>query len=177
MQEDELCRKAKVLRVAEIDVSNLEAVLHAFGLTLHFVGIDEEIPGSYWGDCEAGLIQNRLYLRPDTPVHSALHEACHFICMDDARKLALHTDAGGDFEEENAVNYLEILLGTTLGEVGFERITVDMDAWGYTFRLGSARAWFEQDAEDARAWLERRGLLAALDAFVAPEVSRAGIRS
>ena len=177
MLEDELCRKAKVLRLAQIDVSNLEALLHAFGLALHFVVMDEEIPGSYWGDCEAGLIQNRLYLRPDTPVHSALHEACHFICMDDARKHALHTDAGGDFEEENAVNYLEILLGTTLAEVGFERITADMDAWGYTFRLGSARAWFEQDAEDARAWLERRGLLTALDAFVESGVSRAGIRS
>jgi hypothetical protein len=34
-----------------------------------------------------------------------------------------------------------------------------MDAWGYSFRLGSARAWFEQDAEDARAFLEARGLL------------------
>ena len=29
----------------------------------------------------------------------------------------------------------------------------DMDAWGYTFRLGSAKAWFHQDAEDARDWL------------------------
>jgi len=159
MQEDELCRKAKVVRVAEIDGSNLEALLHAFGLALHFVAMDEAIPGSYWGDCEAGLIQNRLYLRPDTPVHSALHEACHFICMDDARKQALHTDAGGDFDEENAVNYLEIVLGSRLKDVGYARITTDMDAWGYTFRLGSARAWFEQDAADARAWLEIRGLI------------------
>jgi len=30
---------------------------------------------------------------------------------------------------------------------------------GYTFRLGSARAWFERDAEDARAWLVKRNLL------------------
>jgi len=37
----------------------------------------------------------------------------------------------------------------------------DMDAWGYTFRLGSTRAWFERDAEDARAWLAARGLLQA----------------
>jgi hypothetical protein len=34
----------------------------------------------------------------------------------------------------------------------------DMDDWGYTFRLGSAAAWFEQDAEDARAWLVEHGL-------------------
>jgi hypothetical protein len=28
-----------------------------------------------------------------------------------------------------------------------------MDAWGYSFRLGSTRAWFESDAADARDWL------------------------
>ena len=37
----------------------------------------------------------------------------------------------------------------------------DMDAWGYTFRLGSARAWFEEDADDAREWLLTRGLIDA----------------
>jgi hypothetical protein len=35
----------------------------------------------------------------------------------------------------------------------------DMDAWGYSFRLGSARTWFEQDAEDARNWLIQHGLI------------------
>jgi hypothetical protein len=35
----------------------------------------------------------------------------------------------------------------------------DMDAWGYTFRLASARAWFESDAEDALAFLFERGLI------------------
>jgi hypothetical protein len=35
----------------------------------------------------------------------------------------------------------------------------DMDRWGYTFRLGSARAWFERDAEDARTWLLQRKLI------------------
>jgi len=34
-----------------------------------------------------------------------------------------------------------------------------MDEWGYTFRLGSARAWFENDAEDARAFLVQKNLL------------------
>ena len=29
----------------------------------------------------------------------------------------------------------------------------DMDEWGYTFRLGSAAAWFSRDAADARRWL------------------------
>ena len=35
----------------------------------------------------------------------------------------------------------------------------DMDAWGYTFRLGSAQAWFERDAADARDWLRSHGLI------------------
>jgi len=34
-----------------------------------------------------------------------------------------------------------------------------MDAWGYSFRLGSAGAWFARDAEDARAWLVDQGIL------------------
>jgi hypothetical protein len=34
-----------------------------------------------------------------------------------------------------------------------------MDAWGYTFRLGSAARWYAEDADDARQWLLERGLL------------------
>jgi len=34
----------------------------------------------------------------------------------------------------------------------------DMDRWGYTYRLGSTRAWFEQDAPEAQAFLRERGL-------------------
>jgi hypothetical protein len=29
----------------------------------------------------------------------------------------------------------------------------DMDSWGYSFRLGATRRWFEEDADDVRAWL------------------------
>jgi hypothetical protein len=36
-----------------------------------------------------------------------------------------------------------------------------MDAWGYSFRLGASRAWFEQDAQDARAWLNQHGIIDA----------------
>ena len=122
-----------------------------------------DIPGSHWGEPEAGLIGDRLYLRPDTPVHSALHEACHYVCMDPARRAGLDTDAGGDYDEENAVCYLQILLAGELEGFGRRRMLADMDAWGYTFRLGSARAWFEQDADDARAWLLRHGLVDASD--------------
>ena len=49
----------------------------------------------------------------------------------------------------------------TLPQCGFERACADMDEWGYSFRLGSTRAWFEQDAADARSWLLEAGLLSA----------------
>jgi hypothetical protein len=116
------------------------------------VAADGPIPGSYWGESEAGLVGNRIYFRPDTPLHSVLHEACHFICMDDVRRAQLERDAGGDYDEENAVCYLQIMLAELAG-TDSQRMCSDMDAWGYTFRLGSARAWYEQDAQDARRWL------------------------
>ncbi|PID61494.1 MAG: hypothetical protein CSB44_06775 [Gammaproteobacteria bacterium] len=39
---------------------------------------------------------------------------------------------------------------------GREAMFRDMDAWGYSFRLGSARRWFEEDAEDALRFLKDR---------------------
>jgi hypothetical protein len=56
------------------------------------------------------------------------------------------------------VCFLQITLAAQLG-LSMETICKDMDAWGYTFRLGSAQAWFTQDAEDARAWLVQHGVL------------------
>ena len=50
------------------------------------------------------------------------------------------------------------MLADALAGVGRERLMRDMDEWGYSFRLGSARAWFERDADDARAWLAARAL-------------------
>jgi len=116
------------------------------------------IPGSYWGDEEAGLIGNRLYARPDTPLHSILHESCHFICMDEERRATLDTDAGGDYDEENAVCYLQIVLADRIRGYGSAACMADMDRWGYSFRLGSARAWFERDADDAVEGLRARGI-------------------
>lgn len=147
-----------MLTVGDIDVRGLSELLGGFGLALVDTDAGAAIPGTYWGEPEAGLIGASLYVRPDTPVHSALHEAGHFICMDAARRARLHTDAGGTLLEECAVCYLQIILGGRLADVGRERMQRDMDAWGYTFRLGSARAWFERDAEDARAFLTARGL-------------------
>ena len=137
----------------------LRALLAPYGLEVRVVPADEAIPGSYWGEPEAGLIGSVLYLRPDTPLHSALHEAAHFVCMTPERRAALERDAGGDDAEENAVCYLQILWADRLPGVGRTRLMADMDAWGYSFRLGSAARWFEEDAVDARAWLASRGLL------------------
>ena len=148
-----------VLRFCDCDQSSLIKLIQQLGLQIHLIECGSDIPGSFWGDEEAGLIGNALYLRLDTPVHSVLHEACHFVCMDDERKAKLHTDAGGNTDEENAVCYLEILLADAVPGMGRSRIFKDMDSWGYSFRLGSAKAWFENDAEDARLWLQRKGLL------------------
>jgi len=147
-----------VLRLADIDPADLRSLLAAHGLAVDCLAPTADIPGSYWGESEAGLVGDTLYVRPDTPLHSALHEACHWLCMDAGRRRSLDTDAGGDDVEEGAVCYLQILLADRLPGVGRARLMQDMDAWGYSFRLGSAAAWFESDAEDAQAWLRSRGL-------------------
>jgi hypothetical protein len=79
--------------------------------------------------------------------------------MDQQRRENLDTDAGGGYEEENGVCYLQILLSQHIDEMGKERMFRDMDEWDYSFRLGSSRAWFEQDAEDAVEWLQQHGLV------------------
>lgn len=147
-----------MLTIHDVGLAVLRQIIEPHGLSL--VPVDEAgpIPGSYWGEPEAGLIGDHLYLRPDTPVHSALHEAAHFICMGAERRRTLDRDAGGDVAEETAVCYLQILLADGIPGMGRDRMLADMDAWGYTFRLGSARRWFEADADDARDWLVARGL-------------------
>ena len=148
-----------VLTCNDIDLNNLQQLLGKFGLQIEHVAGKQEIPGSWFGDSEAGLIGNTLYVRNDTPVHSALHESCHYICMDESRRKDLHTNAGGGYDEENGVCYLQILLADFINGFGRQRAFQDMDEWGYTFRLGSSRAWFEQDAEDAQAWLQQHQLI------------------
>ena len=140
----------KIKNIPDLSLSKL---LSRYSLKLETVNADQDIPGSHWGDSEAGLIGNTLYVRADTPVHSALHEACHYICMDSERRQSLHTDAGGDFDEENAVCFLQILLSDQVTGNNSEQLMKEMDDWGYTFRLGSASEWFYRDAEDARQWL------------------------
>lgn len=148
-----------VLRLADIDRIAVESLLARHGLSLTLVADGEAIPGSFWGDDEAGIIGHAVYARGDTPVHSVLHEAGHLIVLPPERRSSIHTDATDSIAEEDAVCYLQIVLGGVLPGVGRERIMADMDAWGYSFRLGSARAWFERDAENAKTWLIEHRLL------------------
>jgi hypothetical protein len=150
-----------VLLLNATDRVALALLLGRFGLQLTLVAPGQGIPGSYWGHSEAGLKGERLYARLDTPVHSVLHEASHYICMTPERRAGLDRDAGGTDLEESAVCYLQVLLADEVPGIGRARLLSDMDAWGYSFRLGSTRAWFEQDATDARDWLCRHGVIDA----------------
>ena len=147
-----------VLRLADIGFAAPAALLARHGLTLQRVPAGAPIPGSYWGDDEAGIIGTTVHARDDTPVHSLLHEACHLLVLPPERRTAVHTDATDSVEEEDATCYLQILLADELPGVGRVRLMADMDAWGYSFRLGSTRAWFERDASEALAFLRARGL-------------------
>lgn len=149
------------MRLAGLDRVAVARLLDRYGLVLRLVPLDAPIPGSYWGDSEAGLKGSTLFARPDTPLHSVLHEASHYVCMTAERRAGLDREAGGDDLEECAVCYLQLLLAAELPQYGLSRALSDMDDWGYSFRLGSAQAWFERDAGDARAWLLQQGLIRA----------------
>ena len=145
--------------MADLPAQALQNLLSPYSIQIELVPNNNAIPGSFWGDSEAGIIKNKLYVRPETPVHSALHEACHYICLDTDRRNNLDTDAGGDYDEENAVCYLQILLGAKLPGCSADTLMKNMDSWGYSFRLGSASAWFHEDAEDAQQWLLKEQLI------------------
>ena len=150
-----------VLLLNATDRVALALLLGRYGMQLTLVVPGDAIPGSYWGHGEAGLRGERLYARLDTPAHSVLHEASHYICMTPERRAGLDRDAGGTDLEESAVCYLQVLLADQVPGLGRARLFSDMDAWGYSFRLGSTRAWFEGDASDARDWLQQHGLIDA----------------
>lgn len=158
---DPAASPAAVLRLSGIDRVDVALLLSRYGMDLRLAAPEQTIPGSYWGDAEAGLERNVLHARLDTPLHSVLHEACHYVCMSPERRVGLLRDAGGDDLEESAVCYLQILLADHVRAAGRERLMRDMDSWGYSFRLGATRIWFETDAADARDWLRAEGLIDA----------------
>lgn len=151
-----------VVKLAALGLRGVGDLLGRLGLRLVVVAEGEPLPGSYWGAPEAGLSGDVLYARLDTPVHSILHEAAHYVCMEQARRSGLNGDAGGDDPEECAVCYLQVLLADLLpAPMHRARMYQDMDSWGYSFREGSAAAWFAGDGREARAWLTAHDLMDA----------------
>ncbi len=148
-----------MLLVGDLSRTVLTALLERYELELIVQPDDATITASFWGESEAGIVGKTVYVRDDTPVHSLLHEACHIICMDAGRRDSLRGDAGGDDIEEAAVCYLQVVLADWIEGAGSDRIMRDMDDWGYSFRLGSTRRWWNEDAADAHGWLASEGLL------------------
>lgn len=158
-----------MLTLSDIGFEPPARLLARYGLRLARVADGEPIPGSYWGDTEAGIIGATVHARGDTPVHSLLHEAGHLIVLPPQERARVHTNATDSIEEEDAVCVLQVLLGEALPGVGGARILADMDAWGYTFRLGSAAAYFHSDADAAWQWLAARGLVDPIARTLAPD--------
>jgi hypothetical protein len=150
-----------MLFVSDVPRSAILSLLQRYSLDLHLVEDGVAITSSFWGDSEAGIVGTTVFVRADTPLHSLLHETCHVICMSKDRRSSLDRDAGGDDLEESAVCYLQIVLADHVEGVGRDLLMQDMDAWGYSFRLGNTRDWFQSDAEDAKEFLMNHGLLDA----------------
>ena len=148
-----------VVELRDLTPNAVDKLLSAYGLELIRLMPGAEIPASYWGAPEAGIAGHCMFARDDTPVHSFLHELSHYVCMTPERRTALWRDAGGDDEEECAVCYLQVLLADRLPEVGRQKLLVDLDVWGYSFREGSAAAWLSGDGVAARRWLADNGLI------------------
>jgi hypothetical protein len=142
-----------VLTCADLTPSYVSGLLARFGIAQLRVSRGSAIPASFWGAPEAGIRGSSVYLRDDTPAHSLLHELGHIVCMTTERRAVLDRDAGSDDDEECAVCYLQVLLADYLPGFGRQRCFDDMDAWGYSFREGTACRWFFGDGRSARAWL------------------------
>lgn len=147
-----------MLLVSDLTFDSVAELLGRYGISIELIAAEQTILGSYWGEPEAGIIGDRVFVRRDTPVHSLLHETCHIACMTPQRRQMVKGDAGGSDIEECAVCYLQIVLADELPGAGRKQLMQDMDDWGYSFRLGSTRRWFNEDAGDAQAWLRTQGL-------------------
>lgn len=145
--------------VSDLPAAKIAKFLALYGLYSRQFPLHLAVPFSFWGSPEAGRRGNCLYVRADTPLHSLLHESAHFVCMPSNLRHQPSIDAGGNAIEESACCYLQLLWSTHLSPFTLSRHCQDMDAWGYSFRLGSAQRWFEEDAEDAHRWLVCHGII------------------
>ncbi len=92
----------------------MERLLSRYRIAVEWLAECAPITSSFWGEPEAGIVGQRVFARPDTPVHSLLHEVCHIICMTPERRDALSGNAGSDDLEESAVCYLQLILADLL---------------------------------------------------------------
>jgi hypothetical protein len=168
-----LAESSGVIRVREIAADAITALARRYSIDVVFLEDCASIDDSFWGAPEAGSSHAGLRLRPDTPVHSLLHELCHIVCMTPARRQSFERDAGGSDAEECGVCYLQVLLSDELPGFDGARCLADMDAWGYSFREGSAAAWFAGDGREAREWLREHALI---DGDGAPTWKLRGVR-
>ena len=76
-----ILREPEVLRLRDVAGCDVVALLARYGLRFERVADGAPIPGSFWGESEAGLISSTVFARDDTPLHSLLHEACHLIVI------------------------------------------------------------------------------------------------
>ena len=142
-----------MIRYQDLSPDAIQALFVRYGIVIQCVQQDQDIPHSFWGSPEAGRLVETLYIRADTPIHSLLHESGHYICMPGAQRKQRVVDAKGSAMEENACCYLQVLLADRLEGYDREQLMKDMDDWGYSFRLGSAKSWFTEDAEEVKKWL------------------------
>ena len=146
-------------RLNNISPMAVSALLSRYQLQISQVAADCAIPYSFWGTPEAGRNLSTLYVRADTPIHSILHEAAHYICMPAAQRDHAQIDAMGSTAEENACCYLQIVLADHIQDMSRHILMHDMDQWGYSFRLGSTARWFYADSTDTRQWLIEQQIL------------------
>ena len=139
--------------------AELTALLRRYQLQFVQIADHCDIPHSYWGAPEAGRLGSTLYARADTPIHSLLHEACHYICMAPEQRSQPGIDAKGSVLEENACCYLQIILADYIPSLNRHILMYDMNCWGYSFRLGSSARWFFADSEQTRQWLIAQSIL------------------
>ena len=108
------------------------------------------------------MIGATVYARADTPVHSLLHEAGHLIVLPPERRAArAYRRHRFGRRRRRGLRAAGRCSATRCRASAATRVLADMDAWGYTFRLGSARAYVEHDAADAWRWLREHGLVDA----------------
>jgi hypothetical protein len=123
--------ETSVLCCADTGAVAVGRLLNRHGIAVGWVAPDSPITGSFWGEPEAGIVEQRIFVPQ--------------------RRESLDGNAGADDLEESAVCYLQIVLADYLPGVGRQRLMQDMDTWGYSFRHGATERWFEKDADDARA--------------------------